>query len=135
MLAAAADRGPVVAPRGERHRRVGEREHHAAVTDVVAVAHVGPHDHRHHRPPRAGVDELDPERLRRHVTAIQLGRRPRPSRWRAFGGVGSRAVDDTPVAASVPMTRAYEPSASSVDPTVTAVSHATVVGVSSPTFL
>ena len=73
MLAAAAERGLVVAPRSERHRRVGEGERHAPVTDVVAVAHVGPHDHRHHRPPGPGVDELDPERLRRHVAAVQLG--------------------------------------------------------------
>ena len=43
------------------------------MTDVVAVAHVGPHDHRHHRPSGSGVDELDPERLRRHVAAVQLG--------------------------------------------------------------
>ena len=125
------ERGLVVAPRRERHRRVGERERHAAVTDVVAVAHVGPHDHRHHRPPRAGVDELDPERLRRHVTAVQLG----DDRGRIDRADWSAASTAGPVTASVPMTRAYEPSASSVDPAVTASSHATAVGVSSATFL
>ncbi len=72
----------IVAVARVRERAVGEREDEAAVADLVAVQHVGPHRHRELGEARADVRDADAERLRRRVARVHrlgdaLGQRPR----------------------------------------------------------
>ena len=56
-------RRQVGAPSGigrKRHRRVGEREHHAAVTDIETIGHRFEHRHLHCGAPGATADTIMP---------------------------------------------------------------------------